>query len=221
MKIKPAYFWLLLLLPLVFIGWYLVEGTKDKPLRYLPYFGPKHATKVDDTTYHKVSAFTFTNQYNELTSLESLKNKIYVTEFFFTTCQSICPVMNRHLDQVYALYKNDPEVLILSHTVDPETDSVKVLKDYAGQHGVINRNWLFVTGTKSELYSMARKAYLLDAGEGNAGAEDFVHTQNFALVDKDQHIRGYYDGTDSLEVQRLIREIELLKKEHAYRAADH
>jgi len=105
--------------------------------------------------------------------------------------------------------------MILSHTVDPETDSVRVLLDYAKAHGVNDLKWQFLTGEKQKLYNLARKGYLLNAEEGNGGEEDFIHTQNFALIDKEGHIRGFYDGTDSLEINRLILEVNLLKKEYA------
>jgi len=212
------YYWYLLLIPLAFISWFFISKNENKPARYLPYFGPKKELKINDTTYHIIPDFDFTDQYNKSVTLQTVKNKIYVTEFFFTTCQSICPVMNDNLAKVYATFKNDDDFLILSHTVDPETDSVSVLKDYANIRNVKDKKWLFVTGSKQALYSMARKGYLLNAEEGNGGADDFIHTQNFALIDKDRHIRGYYAGTDSAEVERLIREIRILKKEYEYKA---
>lgn len=184
----------------------------------LPYFGPKNALKLNDTTYHRVPAFSFVNQHGEITDTTTVEGKIYVSEFFFTTCHSICPIMNTNLIEVYKSFKDDKDVLILSHTVDPETDSVVVLKQYADAHGVNDKRWLFVTGNKPELYNIARKGYLLDASEGNGGEDDFVHTQNFALIDKSRNIRGFYDGTDSIEVQRLIKDIKLLKEEYAYQA---
>ena len=214
MNTKYRYYWLLLLAPAVLLAWFFLARSKERPLVALPYYGPKNRGMKGDTAYHQVPAFRFVDQYGEDVTEKTVADKIYVSEFFFTTCKSICPVMNRHLDRVYALHKNDPDVLILSHTVDPETDSVPVLLSYARQHGVNNHNWLFVTGKKKELYEMARKGYLLDAGEAPSEGEDFVHTQNFALVDKERHIRGYYDGTDSADVERLIKEITRLKNEY-------
>jgi protein SCO1/2 len=219
MNSKFNYYWLLLLIPVGFISWYFISKKENKPARYLAYFGPKHALKVNDTTYHFIPDFRFVDQYNETVTQETTKNKIYVTEFFFTTCKSICPIMNTNLERVYAEFKNDPEILILSHTVDPEMDSVNVLKSYAGSRGVSDKKWLFLTGDKKDLYGIARKGYLLDAEEGNGGPEDFIHTQNFALIDKDKHIRGFYDGTDSVEINRLIQEIKLLKLEYDYKTA--
>jgi len=216
MNSKFNYYWLLLV-PIVFIVWYFISEKEHKPARYLAYFGPKHALKVNDTTYHFIPAFSFIDQDNGQVNLETVKNKIYVTEYFFTTCKSICPIMNTNLEKVYKQFKQKKDFLILSHTVDPETDSIKVLKAYALAHGVTDRSWLFVTGAKTELYGLARKGYLLNAEEGNGGAEDFIHTQNFALIDKEQHIRGFYDGTDSLEIIRLIQDINLLFREYEYK----
>ena len=217
MKGKFNYYWLLILIPAVFITWYFVRAKEDKPITYLPYFGPKHALKVNDTTYHFIPDFEFTDQFNNKVTQETLKNKIYVTEYFFTTCQSICPVMNTNLERVYKEFKDNPDFMIVSHTVDPEMDSVPVLMEYAKKHGVVSNKWLFLTGEKSKLYSLARKGYLLNAEEGTGDADDFIHTQNFALIDKDKHIRGFYDGTDSLEINRLIQEIKLLVKEYDYK----
>jgi protein SCO1 len=218
MKFKFTYYWLLLLIPLTFLLWFFISKKENKPARVLAYFGPRRGLKVNDTTYHFVPAFQFTDQYNETVSEQTVKDKIYVTEYFFTTCQSICPVMNNYLEKIYLEFKNSPEFIILSHTVDPETDSVSVLMDYAKQHGVTDKKWLFLTGTKQDLYSLARKGYLLNAEEGNGGPDDFIHTQNFALIDKERHIRGFYDGTDSVEINRLIQEIKILQKEYAYKA---
>jgi protein SCO1/2 len=217
MKGKFNYYWLLLLLPAVFLGWYFYSKKQDMPIRYLPYFGPKNYTGARDTTYHTVPAFEFTDQYGEKVNKSTFKDKIYVTEYFFTTCKSICPVMNNNLEKIYGEFRDSADFMILSHTVDPETDSVPVLKRYADAHGVKDKKWLFVTGKKEDLYRLARKGYLLNAEEGDGGEEDFIHTQNFALVDKESHLRGFYDGTDSLEMQRMRQDIKLLLKEYEYK----
>lgn len=217
MKVKFNYNWLLILIPVIFIVWYLFREKQDKPLTYLPYFGPKHTLKVNDTTYHFIPDFEFTNQFNEKVTQTTLKNKIYVTEYFFTTCQSICPVMNTNLERIYKEFMDKPEFMIVSHTVDPEMDTVPVLMEYAKKHGVVSKKWLFLTGEKPKLYDIARKGYLLNAEEGTGDADDFIHTQNFALIDKEKHIRGFYDGTDSLEINRLIQDVKLLLKEYDYK----
>ena len=216
MKFKDNFYWLLLLIPLVFIGWYIKNTIEDKPLRTLPYFGQKNSIKKGDTTFHKVKPFCFINQYNEKVTEEAVKNKIYVTDFFFTTCQSICPIMSTQLERVYNQFSQNNEVMILSHTVSPEEDSVNVLKQYAKLHGVKDKRWLFLTGEKKQLYDMARQAYLLNNEYGLGDEDDFIHTQNFALVDKEKHLRGFYDGTDSAEVTRLISDIKLLLEAYEY-----
>lgn len=221
MNRKFNYYWLLILIPAGFVTWYFTSKAEEAPVQYLSYFGPKNSPRINDTIYHTIPAFEFTGQDNQKVSKKTFKNKIYVTEFFFTTCKSICPIMNNNLEDVYKEFKNEKDFLILSHTVDPETDSVPVLKRYAEAHGVNDNKWLFVTGTKKDLYSLARKGYLLDNNDGNGGEDDFVHTQNFALVDKESRIRGFYDGTDSAEIIRLKREIKLLLKEYEYKDHHH
>ena len=186
-------------------------------MRLLPYYGPKHAAKKNDTSYHTVPDFNFFDQDGHPVNKSTVKDKIYVAEYFFTTCQSICPIMNDHLKVVDSVFRSRPDFMILSHTVDPEHDSVEVLKEYAAAKGIRDKKWLFVTGKKSELYSLARKGYLLNAEEGNGGAEDFIHTQNFALVDMEQRLRGFYDGTDSTDVSRMITDIRLLLKEYDHK----
>lgn len=202
-----------------FIGWYIFDKKEDKPLRELPYFGPKFAKKTNDTTYHTTGKFSFVNQYNKVITDKDVDGKIHVVNYFFVTCKSICPIMNTELTRVYKAFKNKPDFLILSHTVDPEHDSVPQLTEHAKKYGVDSNDehWWFVTGSKKELYEMARKSYLLNAEEGDGGEEDFIHTQNFALVDKENHIRGFYDGTDSVEVKRLIGDIEVLYKYYEFK----
>lgn len=207
---------LLLLLPLVFIIWFFINKNKQQPIRSLPFYGPKNEIIGTDTVYHKVKPFKFINQYNEIVTEENVKNKIYVTDFFFTTCQTICPIMSNELERVYKEFKLNDDVMILSHTVNPEEDSVEVMKKYATMHGVNDKKWLFLTGDKKHLYEIARKSYLLNAEEGNGDEDDFIHTQNFALIDKEKHIRGFYDGTDSADISRLIIDMKLLIKEYTY-----
>jgi protein SCO1/2 len=216
-KGKFSYYWLLLLIPVLFIGWYFASQKEGSPIRYLSYFGPKTYGEVKDTVYHSIPDFEFIDQDDRKIDQKSMEGKIYVAEYFFTTCKSICPVMNDNLKRVYKEFRNRKDFLILSHTVDPETDSVPVLKQYADAHGVNDDRWKFVTGDKKKLYEIARKGYLLNAEEGNGGEEDFIHTQNFALIDKEHHIRGFYDGTDSLEINRMIQDIRILLNEYDYR----
>lgn len=216
MNTKDNYYWLLLIIPLVFVGWYFFNKNEQKPLRNLPYYGKKNTNTNSDTSYHTVKPFMFINQHGEKVTEETVKGKIYVTDFFFTTCQSICPIMSSELERVYKTFSANKDILILSHTVSPEEDSIDVLMDYAKLHGVKDKRWLFLTGEKKHLYDMARTSYLLNAEEGNGDENDFIHTQNFALVDKERHLRGFYDGTDSLDVSRLITDIKLLLEEYTY-----
>ncbi len=206
---------LALLLIGVFVLLFINTRTANKPLRTLPYFDPKDYSGVKRAEHHVIPSFSFTNQYGKEVTEKTTEGKIYVADYFFTTCQSICPVMSNQLVRVYQAYKSRNDLLILSHTVDPETDTVAQMLDYAKRHGVNDEKWLFLTGDKKELYQLARKGYILEAEEGDGGEEDFIHTQNFALVDKEKHIRGYYDGTDSLEVDRLIKDLQLLFAEYA------
>jgi protein SCO1 len=211
--------WFLLLMgPVIgFSGMYFYLKKEQRPVRTLAYFGPKHALKVNDTAYHSVPPFFFIDQFGKKVTENDVKGKVYVTDFFFTTCKSICPVMSHELERVYTKFHDRNDFLIISHTVDPETDSVLQLMDYAKLHGVKDNKWRFVTGEKKHLYELARKGYLLNAEEGDGGEEDFIHTQNFALIDKERHIRGFYDGTDSIEINRLITDINCLFDEYAYK----
>lgn len=201
----------------VFAGWYFYNKKEDQPLRTLPYFGPKHALKTDDTTYHTIADFSFVNQYGKTFTQEDLKGKIYVSNSFFTTCKSICPIMNRELTHVYKAFKDRNDLMILSLTVDPETDSVPKLAEHAKNYGVNDDKWWFATGSKKDLYELTRRSFMLTVEEGDGGVDDFIHTQNFALIDKEKHIRGFYDGTDSVEVARLITDIRTLIKEYEYK----
>ena len=218
MNSKGKYYWLLLAFPLFFVAWFFINNNNSKPLRTLPYFGKKNAFKKGDTVYHTVKPFCFINQDNKKVTEETVTNKIYVTDFFFTTCQSICPIMSTQLERVYKTFAKRTDVLIISHTVEPEIDSINVLKKYAKLHGVTNNQWLFVTGDKKQLYDMARTGYLLNNEVGNGDENDFIHTQNFALVDKERHLRGFYDGTDTADVSRLILEMNLLLQEYDSKA---
>lgn len=181
----------------------------NKPSKVLPVFGPQ----ADNAESHQVSPFSLIGHNGKTITEKDLDSKIFVADFFFTTCHGICPRMSSQMQRVFEYYKGNKEVMFLSHTVNPGYDSIPVLADYAARHGADPNQWIFLTGDKKQIYELARKSYLVDASEGNGGAEDFVHTQNFALVDRNRHIRGYYDGTDSLEVNKLILDIEILLKE--------
>lgn len=162
-----------------------------------------------------VRPFTFQRQDGELISEKNLPGKVYIAEYFFTTCKGICPKMNRNMKVVYEELKKEPDFMILSHTVDPETDSVARLKHYADSMGASIQNWWFLTGTKESLYKSARESYLLDNQENSSKniADQFIHTQFFALVDRNGRIRGIYDGLKQDEIQQLIVDTRILLKD--------
>ena len=166
---------------------------------------------------HRIGEFEFLNQYNEKIGLKDVKGKVFVAEYFFTTCGTICPKMNQQMQRVQKAFLNNPAVKILSFTVDPEVDSVAQMKMYADGHGAVKGQWHFLTGTKKDLYNLARTSFfVLKPAEaenlGDAGS-DFIHTNNFVLVDKQLRIRGYYDGTSAKDVDRLIHDIEVVLAE--------
>ena len=163
-----------------------------------------------------VQPFSFTNQDGVAVTDKNLLNKITVVEYFFTTCKGICPKLNTNMKQVYEIYKNEPDFQILSHTCNPDTDSVSVLKHYSDSLQVNTEKWIFLTGRKDSLYQMARGSYLLDDPKNNVEKieDQFIHTQFFALVDRQGKVRGkIYDGLKVLEVEQLKQDISKLLKE--------
>ncbi|RAJ18005.1 SCO family protein [Olleya aquimaris] len=190
----------------------------EKPL---PIYQPNRVdtTLVDSTIqhvkkYHKIADFSLTNQNGKTITQDDYKNKIYVADFFFTTCQTICPVMTDNMVTIQNKIKNDNEVMLLSHTVTPEIDSVAQLKKYALKKGVIDDKWNLVTGDKGQIYRLARKSYLAVKDDGLPDDYGMVHTENFMLIDKKRQIRGFYDGTNTEEINKLLKDIEKLKKEY-------
>lgn len=186
----------------------------------LPYyneesFTPKWISAKSDAlkSFHKIPDFDLVNQNGEKVTLKTFENKIYVTDFFFTTCPGICPMMTKNMGLVQEAFKNDDTVLLLSHSVTPTKDSVPQLKQYAIDKN-IGENWQLVTGNKKEIYDLGRKAYFVenDLGEPK-GIDDFLHTENFILVDKNKHIRGIYNGLNKNSVKQLIADIKTLKKQ--------
>jgi protein SCO1/2 len=178
----------------------------------LPIYGEKKASGLD-TVYHTIKPFFFTNQYNERITEKTVEHKIYVADFFFATCQSICPQMSSQLVHVQDAFKKDKDVLILSHTVNPMHDTVEVLNGYAQSYGALKDKWHFLTGNKKEIYALAKDSYLVNALEDDGTPEGFLHTELFILIDTHRRIRGMYDGTDSVSVNKLIADIKLLKQE--------
>jgi protein SCO1/2 len=189
------------------------------PKKSLKIYQPADVTaELVDTTlqyvkkYHTIADFSLTNQNGKTITQTDYEDKIYVADFFFTTCQTICPIMTDHMLQIQEKLKNDKEVLLLSHTVTPEIDSVPQLKKYALEKGVNDAKWNLVTGNKKEIYDLARKSYLA-AKDVPYSDNDLVHTENFVLVDKKKRIRGFYDGTDPESIKKLMEDIEILKQE--------
>ncbi|GEP98509.1 SCO family protein [Chitinophaga cymbidii] len=163
---------------------------------------------------HRAGAFAFVNQAGQTITEQDVAGKVTVVEYFFTTCPGICKLMNRNLERVYKTFHDQPDFMILSHTVDPEADSAPVLQAYASGFGAESGNWQFLTGNKDSLYRMARQEYLLsveDAGKTGT-VDDFIHTQYVCLVDRERRLRGFYDATDSLSVAALILDVGRLLK---------
>lgn len=211
-----------LFMVLVPIGYYFLNGNARQ--KSLPVINPIDVQEemVDPEMLrigrgHRIGAFQFQNQDGVLITADDMKGKVSVVEYFFTTCKSICPVMNSQMQRVQRKFSSNDKVGIFSFTVDPQTDTVAQMKRYAIKHQARSGQWHFLTGDKADLYTLARKSFfVLKPAEaqnlGDAGS-DFIHTNNFVLVDPQLRIRGYYDGTNAHEVDDLIRDIDLLLQE--------
>ena len=191
-----------------------------KPREVLPIFQPAQVNVelVDSTIqhvkkYHTIADFSLINQNGKTVTQDTYNNKIYIADFFFTTCQTICPIMTDNMVILQNKLKQDPDVMLLSHTVTPEIDSVAQLKNYALNKGVLDSKWNLVTGDKKEIYQLARKSYLAVKSNGDGGKYDMIHTENFILVDQKKRIRGYYDGTLEKDIKSLLKDIDILKQE--------
>lgn len=183
-----------------------------KDASFTPYWIERNEKKLDD--FHKISPFKLINQKGEEISSKTFENKIYVTDFFFTSCPGICPKMTENMGVVQEAFIEDPDVLLLSHSVTPQKDSVATLQRYAKEKGVIEGKWHLVTGDRSEIYSLGRNDYFVEEDLGLEKSEtDFIHTENFLLIDKRGHIRGIYNGLNKRSVNQLIEDIYTLKKE--------
>ncbi len=202
---KKAVFYIVFF-AVLFLGFYLVIT------RIIPDFSSKKLPVLSD-----VQPFSFVNQDGKKITENDIAGKVYVAEYFFTTCKGICPKMNRNLLQVYKDFKDEPDFRILSHTVDPGTDSVSRMKHYADSLGADSKNWWFLTGRKDSLYKAARVSYLLDDPKNNniSPDEQFIHTQFFAIVDKNGQVRKIYDGLKRDEIAALKEDIKILLKERA------
>lgn len=173
---------------------------------------------VTDTVFHQVADFSFINQDSAVVTNETFDDKIYVADFFFTSCPTICPVMKKEMLRVYEAFQDNDQVLLLSHTIDPTYDSVALLQDYAERLGVSSDKWHFVTGDKDAIYDMGLKSYMVTAMEDNSSPGGFMHSGAFVLVDQDRRIRGMYDGTVKEQVDVLINDIRRLLQEEGHDA---
>jgi len=198
----------------------VVIYTLLSPDKKLPVFNPADVNPrlVDQSvshvrSNHKVSGFTLLNQNGDTITQNNYDNKIYVADFFFTRCMTICPVMTSNMGKLQAAFLDDEDVMFLSHSVTPVIDSVSVLRAYANDKGVIDAKWNITTGDKKHIYKLARKSYFAVLEDGDGGLQDFVHTENFILVDKKKQIRGFYDGTSLDDIDRLILDIKILQNE--------
>ena len=190
------------------------------PEKKLPIYQPNMVKfqLVDSTIqhvkrFHKIDNFSLVNQNNEIITNETYDGKIYIADFFFTTCPGICPIMKENMIVLQDEFINDDDILLLSHTVTPEIDSVPILKKYSQEQGVVDSKWNMVTGDKKQIYNLARKSYLVAEDIESPRQYDMIHTENFVLVDSKRRIRGFYDGTDSDVMDNLISDIKILKKE--------
>jgi len=183
-----------------------------KPASRLPYYSFNVAeNKIEKTSTlgQHIGTFSFTDQLNNPFTQEEVKNTVFVADYFFVQCPGICKRMSSELQRVYAKFEQQTDFKILSHTSKPEEDSVEALMDYAKMYGVKDQSkWVFLTGNKKELYQVARSQYFIVDEEGDGGEDDFIHTERFVLVDKQGYLRGYYDGTDSIDVDRLMIDIQ-------------
>lgn len=186
----------------------------------LPILGQREAvtTVVDgkpvtDSTYQTIPNFAFVSQYGDTVTAKTLDNKIYVADFFFTSCPTICPKMKVQLRRVYDKFNGNPNVMMLSHSIDPTHDSVPVLKEFADNLGITGRQWLFVTGDREKIYDIAQGSYMVTAQADSTAPGGVVHSGAFILVDKAKHIRGIYDGTTEAGVDKLMGDIDRLLAE--------
>ena len=191
-----------------------------KPKSRLPVYNPVDVNPrlVDDAVRHigrdhKIGEFELINQNGMTITQDDFKDKIYVADFFFTRCQTICPIMALNMADLQSRYQNDDDVKFLSHSVTPIIDSVSVLRSYANKNAAIDGKWEITTGNKKHIYDLARKSYFAVLDEGDGGDQDFIHTEQFVLIDEGGQIRGFYDGTNKEEMDRIFKDIAILKKE--------
>ena len=186
--------------------------------KQLPIYNPSdlNAELVDKSLLtkenHTIANFNLINQNGDNITQETYKDKIYIADFFFTRCPTICPIMTNNMAKIQNAFLTDNDVMLLSLSVTPKIDSVSVLKEYAINKGVIDKKWNVTTGDKKHIYNLARKSFFAVVEKGDGGLQDFIHTPNFILIDKKNQIRGIYDGTNDDDIKRIISDIKNLKK---------
>ena len=204
------------------------QEAESKPVREvssrvetLPYYGDPSFTPQwlepnakEMEKFHRVSSFSLLNQEGDTLSSEDLKGKIYVADFFFTSCPGICPKMTNNMAMLQEAFLEDVGVILLSHSVTPERDSVPVLKQYAQEKGILSSKWHLLTGDRQQIYSLGRNDYFIEEDLGiEKDVDDFLHTENFVLIDQERHIRGIYNGLNKADINQLIADIQTLKKQ--------
>lgn len=195
--------------------------TASSRVETLPYYGDPSFTPKwlepnaeELTDFHRISSFSLLNQEGDTLGTKDLEGKIYVADFFFTSCPGICPKMTTNMAILQEAFLEDPSVVLLSHSVTPERDSVPVLRDYAEEKGILSPKWHLLTGDRSQIYSLGRNDYFIEEDLGvEKDVDDFLHTENFVLIDRDRHIRGIYNGLNKSDINQLIADIQTLKKE--------
>lgn len=198
---------------LLLISCAFIFGCSSKT-EYLPIMGPRDLSASGDTIFHEIPSFSFEDQNEKIVSNELVKDKVYCSNFFFTTCRSICPKMNKNLAEVVKEFKGDDRISFLSHSLDPANDSPEILSAYAGGFGVDAENWHFLTGSEKEIYTLAGVGgYFVSALRDEASIDGIDHSGKVALVDKNGRIRAYHDLTDSANIDELIKDIRFLLDE--------
>tara|TARA_B110000093_G_C12834720_1_gene352639 strand:+ start:58 stop:735 length:678 start_codon:yes stop_codon:yes gene_type:complete len=192
-----------------------------QPKVILPIYSPNMVSQelVDEEIrfvkkYHKIADFSLINQNGENISEKNYQNKIYIADFFFTTCPTICPIMTDNMVYLQKKLLKNKNILLVSFSVTPEVDNVEVLKNYAIEKGVLDSKWNLLTGNKKMIYELARKSYLVAKNDGDGGKYDMIHTENFILIDKEKRIRGFYDGTNNEEMNKLLSDIQILEESY-------
>lgn len=207
----------LIFLAAVTIGYFMLKPGDELPIYHPNQLDPR---LVDPSVRgsegeHHILDFALIDQRGDTFRLKDVGQRIIVADFFFTTCATICPKMTVQMARVQEAFKEEDRLLLLSHSVTPEIDSVPMLKAYADLHKADPRRWRMLTGDRKQIYHLARKSYFAAMDEGDGGPDDFVHTENFVLVDPQRRLRGFYDGTNARDVDRLIGDIHKLLKEQA------